>query len=525
MNKALWPGIGIILWLAVAAAPVLAGNVLTNPGFESEVAGQNSDVVGWNSFGANTYIETGTNAHSGTNFFKIYQAFNGSVNYNGISQDYISGPGASYTANGWAKTISTDTIAGQNVAWIEITFRDANASVLALYRSSLINTNAVGTGAFPKNTWIDLAVTNQYNPTTLVITNKTSTLVAPSGTYFVRCQVEFQGDAADSAGSVYFDDLNLNLTSAAPYGNWNVVWSDEFNGTAINPATWTFETGNNSGWGNNELEYYTSSAQNAYVSNGILHIAALQQSIDGFSFTSARMKTQGLVTWQYGRFEWRASLPAGTGFWPALWFLGANFPTAGWPACGEMDVTENSGDALANVQGSLHSGSDETAVYTLPNGGSVTNFHLYVLDWSTNAFLWYVDGYLYETQTNWSSSLGNYPEPFNNPSFMTMNLAVGGNYVGNPSVAAIQANGGFPGEMQVDYVRVYNATAPLMISVTRTNKSFLLSWPTNIVAHLQAQIQTTHGGLGTNWTNLANSANPFLVNPTNSSAFYRLQSP
>jgi beta-glucanase (GH16 family) len=525
MNKTFWPVIGIVLWLAVAVTPAPAGNVLTNPGFESDPSGQSTDIVGWTLYGANSYNETGTNAHSGSNYFKVYQAFTGSVNYNGIYQDYISGPGAAYTADGWAETISTDVLAGQNVAWIEITFRDANANMLALYRSSLINTNAIHTGAFPQNTWIDLAVTNQYNPNTLVITNTTATLVAPPGTYFVRCQVVFQGDAARSAGSVYFDDINLNLTSASSYGDWNITWSDEFNGTAINTNTWTFETGNNGGWGNSELEYYTSNPQNAYVTNGILHITALQQSIDGFSFTSARMKTEGLVSWQYGRFAWRASLPAGTGFWPALWFLGTNFPSVGWPGCGEMDVMENNGAALTNVQGSLHSGSDETAVYTFPNGDSVTNFHIYVLDWSTDSFLWYVDGHLYEMQTNWSSSIGAYPEPFNNPSFIIMNLAVGGNYVGNPTVATIDANGGFPGNLQVDYVRVYNMTSPLAISITPTNSGFLLSWPGNIVAHLQAQLNPANAGLSTNWSDLAQSANPFLVNPTNSSAFYRLESP
>jgi beta-glucanase (GH16 family) len=517
--------IGIVLGLAAAATSALAGDVLTNPGFELDPSGQNSDIIGWTLYGENTYNETGTNAHSGSNYFKVYQAFSGSVNYDGIYQDYISGPGATYTADGWAETISSDTLAGQNVAWIEVTFRDANANVLALYRSSLITTNAIFTRAFPTNVWTDLAVTNQYNPTTYVITNTVTSLVAPAGTYFVRCQLLFEGDAAYSAGSVYFDDINLNLTGASAYGDWNITWSDEFNGTAINTNVWTYDYGNNDGWGNSELQYYTSNPQNAYVSNGFLHITALQQSIDGYSFTSALLKTEGLVSWQYGRFAWRASLPAGTGFWPALWFLGDNLPTAGWPACGEMDVMENNGDAITNVQGSLHSGSDETAVYTFTGGDSVTNFHIYVLDWSTNSFIWYVDGHLYEMQTSWSSSLGAYPEPFNNPSFMIMDLAVGGQYLGYPSVAAIEANGEFPGQMLVDYVRVYNQTSPLMISVSPTNNGFLLSWPNNIVAHLQSQLGPANLASSANWSNLTQSANPFFVNPTNSNAFYRLQSP
>jgi beta-glucanase (GH16 family) len=530
-NKTIPALAGVCFCLAVAAVPVMAGNVLSNPGFESDPPGQSQNLVGWTWYGqswGNTFNETGPAAHGGSNYFKVFQGFTGSVNYNGIYQDYVSGPGAAYVADGWAETISSDTIAGQNVAWLEVTFRDAGANVLALYRSSLISTNTILAGAFPVNAWDDLRVTNQYDPNTYVITNTASLLVAPPGTYFVRYQVVFQGDAAGSNGSVYFDDLDLNLTSAAPYGDWNIVWSDEFNGAAIDTNTWTFDNGNggsNPGWGNNELEYYTSRTNNAYVAGGLLHIVARQESTNNFSFTSARMKTQGLVAWQYGRFEWRASLPAGVGFWPALWFLGTNITSVGWPGCGEMDVVENNGSALTNVQGSLHSGSDETAIYTFPAGGSVTGFHNYVLDWSSNSFLFYVDGHLYENQTGWSSSLGAaYPAPFNQPCFMLLNLAVGGNYTGNPSLATINANGGFPGELQVDYVRVYNLTPPLKISLTRTNNAFLVSWPSNVVGHLQAQLNPP-GGLGSNWTDQTQYSNPAQLNPTNRSGFYRVASP
>ncbi len=515
--------VGTCVLLLGGTAPVLAATVLTNSGFESDPAGQNQTLPGWSAYGGNAYNETGADAHSGTNYFKVYQAFNGQVNYTGVYQDYISGPGATYAADGWAKTISTDAIAGQNIAWLEVSFRDANASMLALYRSSLIT----ATG-FPKNTWVDLPITNQYDPNTYTITNFSSTLLAPAGTYYVRYQVVFQGDAANSAGSVYFDDLNLNLTSAAPYGNWNIVWSDEFNGTNINAATWTYDLGNggsNPGWGNNELEYYTGRTNNASVSGGLLHIVARKESTNGFSYTSARMKTQGLAAWKYGRFEWRARCPGGTGFWPALWFLGTNITTVGWPGCGEIDVMETSGAAVTNVQGSLHSGSDETAIYTFPAGGSVTNFHTYVLDWSTNAFLFYVDGHLYQSQSSWGSSLGaGFPAPFDKPCFILMNLAVGGNYVGNPSTAAINANGGFPGDMLVDYVRVYNPTPPLAISLTRTNNGLLLAWPSNVVGHIQAQFNPV-GGLGSNWSDQTQYTNPARLNPTNGSAFFRLQSP
>src|SRR5258707_5761779 len=136
--------------------------------------------------------------------------------------------------------------------------------------------------------------------------------------------------------------------------SWNIVWSDEFNGTAINPNIWSFETGNNNGWGNNELEYYTGRTQNAYVSNGVLHVVARQESLAGFNYTSARVKSQGHFAKAYGRFEFRVRLPAGLGYWPALWLLGSNIGTVGWPACGEVDVMENQGSALNKVQGTIH---------------------------------------------------------------------------------------------------------------------------------------------------------------------------
>src|SRR5579863_4865584 len=122
----------LVLSLA-AAVPLRAATLLLNPGFESGPAGPTTAIPGWPSYGSNTYCETNAAlAHSGTNYFKVYQAFNGSVNSNGIYQDYISGPGAVYAADGWAYTATSDTLAGQNAAWIEVSFRDANANVLAL---------------------------------------------------------------------------------------------------------------------------------------------------------------------------------------------------------------------------------------------------------------------------------------------------------------------------------------------------------------------------------------------------------
>jgi beta-glucanase (GH16 family) len=501
-----------------------AATVLSNPGFEADPLGGSQSIGGWQLYGPNNYNESNAAiAHSGTNYYKVYQAFNGAVNYSGIYQDYISGPGAAYTADGWAYTAANDALAAQNAAWIEITFRDARANVLALYRSPLITSSAIVGGAFSKDQWNRLAVTNQYDPNTFQITNTVAQLVAPPGTFFVRYQIVLQGDAAYSGGSVYFDDLNLSQAGNAPYGDMNIVWDDEFDGSAIKTNIWTYDLGGG-GWGNNELEYYTSRTNNAFVANGLLHIVARKESFNGANYTSARMKSQGLYSFTYGRLEWRAQFPAGLGFWPALWTLGTNISSIGWPDCGEIDVFENNGANPLVVQSSLHSGSDETGIYNFIDG-AVTNFHTYTLDWTTNAMLFYVDGHLFETQTSWSSSAGAYPFPFNRANFLIMNFAVGGNYVGNPSETNINAHAVFPSEVLVDYVRVYNITAPLRLAMEKTSSNLVLTWPSNIIAHLQAQTNAAASGMGSNWYPVSAATNHVAINPVTGSAFFRLATP
>jgi len=247
------------------------------------------------------------------------------------------------------------------------------------------------------------------------------------------------------------------LGTFTAYGDWQLVWSDEFNGTSIDTNHWKFETGNRNGWGNHELEYYTDRPDNACVSNGVLHIVARQESINGFAYTSARIKGYGLFSKKYGRFEFRAKVPEGKGYWPALWLMPENSPYGRWPACGEIDVMENRGNYPAVVQGTIHYADtngghlQSTEVFTFPQNEGATNFHTYLLEWTTNSISWSVDGRLYETQTNWSTANASYPAPFDQPFYIIMNLAVGGIYSGNPDTNTV-----FPGEMQVDYIRVYD---------------------------------------------------------------------
>lgn len=526
------PVAATVVFLAVftIVPTTFASNALTNPGFES-------GLTGWTTFGdsiGNVLVEsTETTAHGGTNYLKTYGQFISATNDCGAYQESPCTPGVTYSAEGWVFTLGSDGggIHGDDSIWIEVSFRDASDNAVALYRSTVVTSNNLARFG-GVNTWFDLQITNQCSFTDpsdqvqspALVTNTVSSLVAPAGTVYVRFQAVFQQGPDNADGSMYFDDLTLNQTGGTVItpqvtNQWNIVWDDEFNGPTINTNIWAFDLGgggSNPGWGNNEDEYYTSRTNNAYVSGGVLHIVAQEESYAGFNYTSARMKTQVLyATPVYGRLQWRAQLPSGTGMWPALWLLGTNFSSAGWPTCGEMDVVENNGDNPGFVQGSLHSNNgNPTAIYDFPGSGSVTNFHTYLLDWESNSISWYVDGQLYEAQSGGA--------PFNAPFFFLMNLAVGGTYVGNPTLAQIDDGTVFPQQMLVDYVRVYELTSPLQLSVAQSNGTLALTWPTNIVCHLQ-----TLTNFNSAWSDLPAAANPFVlpVGNGNSQAFYRLASP
>lgn len=144
-------------------------------------------------------------------------------------------------------------------------------------------------------------------------------------------------------------------TPIAPPAGWKLVWHDEFEGSQIDPKNWTYDLGGG-GWGNGEMEIYTDRPENARLENGMLVISSLAEvnSKGGISFTSARLKSQGLQAFQYGRIEARTKVPSGSGFWPAFWMLGENFPTAGWPNCGEIDIMEYMGKEPNLIFGTMH---------------------------------------------------------------------------------------------------------------------------------------------------------------------------
>lgn len=243
---------------------------------------------------------------------------------------------------------------------------------------------------------------------------------------------------------------------------WELVWSDEFNGTTIDATKWTHQIGVGSpaGWGNNELEYYTSRPENSFIQDGKLVIRAIKEVYrEGNitrSYTSARMRTINKGDWKYGRIEVLAKMPKGKGIWPAIWMMPTDSVYGGWAASGEIDIVEYLGHQTNKVYGTLHYGGawpnnkSSGGDYTLPEGTFNDSFHLFTLEWEEGVFRWYVDGELYQTQTEWYTAGQEFPAPFDQRFHLIVNVAVGGNWPGVPD-----ATTQFPQQMEIDYIRVY----------------------------------------------------------------------
>ncbi|HPF37719.1 MAG TPA: family 16 glycosylhydrolase [Phycisphaerae bacterium] len=245
-----------------------------------------------------------------------------------------------------------------------------------------------------------------------------------------------------------------------------LIWSDEFDGTTLNANNWSYQLGDGSqyglaGWGNNELQYYTSRPENIYVADGELHIVARQESFSGYNYTSARIRTENKADFLYGKIEARIRIPSTKGIWPAFWMLPTDSPLGGWASSGEIDIME-SVNLADTIYGTIHYGG--TWPQNTHSGGTRTagidysqDFHVYTLEWTPGYLRWYVDGIAFYTRvaSNWYSTAAPDDEnaPFDHPFHVLLNIAVGGNFPGNPDGSSV-----FPQEMIVDWVRVYQDT-------------------------------------------------------------------
>lgn len=233
---------------------------------------------------------------------------------------------------------------------------------------------------------------------------------------------------------------------------WNLVWEDEFDGTALNQDYWSYQTGN-SGWGNNELQYYRDGNNNVTLSGGSLQITAKEESYMGADYTSARIRTSNKVDWTHGKMEARMKLPEGQGIWPACWMLPTDNVFGGWPHSGEIDIMEYLGHETDKAYGTIHYSINNAHnydgdSYTLASGGFNDAFHTFTVEWESGAVRWYIDDVLFHSVTE--TSLGIDPWVFDEDFHFIVNLAVGGNWPGNPDGTTV-----FPQTLEVDYLRVY----------------------------------------------------------------------
>lgn len=255
------------------------------------------------------------------------------------------------------------------------------------------------------------------------------------------------------ATSLLISGCEIDAVQTLPERSWELVWSDDFEGavgTAPNPANWTYDLGGG-GWGNGEFQVYTNRPENISLDGeGKLRITAIRNA--GPSYTSARIKTKGLFSQKYGRFEARIKTPTGPGIWPAFWMLGADIDTNPWPQCGEIDIMEQRGQQSSVTVGSVHGpgysgGNAISKLYGLANGRFDADYYIYAVEWGEDYIDFFVNDFLYKRVTP-KDVKGQWV--FDQPFYMLLNVAVGGSFVGFPTDGTP-----FPQTMSIDYVKVY----------------------------------------------------------------------
>lgn len=257
------------------------------------------------------------------------------------------------------------------------------------------------------------------------------------------------------------ENKNHDQDTDLSYEGYNLKWEDQFEGDSLNRDDWNVEL-HDPGWVNNELQSYVDSPENIYIEDGSLVLKPVETvNEDGsVSYTSGRVNTQNKHDFKYGLFEARVKVPEGQGFLPAFWMMPTDENLYGqWPRCGELDIMEVLGNDTDTSYGTIHYGnphSESQGSYTLEKGTFADEYHVFDMEWEPGKISWYVDGKLIHTEGNWYSVTEGqgevtYPAPFDQPFYIILNLAVGGNWPGNPDETTDVANSAY----YIDYVKVY----------------------------------------------------------------------
>src|SRR5258708_18284730 len=331
-----------------------------------------------------------------------------------------------------AVSVNYATVDGTAKAGVDYTAASGTLTIAAGQTEVYVDVQVTGDSLRQANQQFSLQVSNRVN-CTLGGATAVATILNTDLLYL----------ATDTAG----------YTTRIRYAGYHLDWSDEFSGNNLNKENWNYETGG-TGWGNHELENYTSRTQNAFVSAGHLVIEARQESYSGNNYTSARLTTQGKQQFTYGRIDIRAKMPVSKGMWPALWVLGSNISTVPWPGGGEAAIIELIGTNPRQVVGSLHwqqqNGTEGTYnnVYNLSGQDFSQQFHVFSLVWANNSAQFLVDDQVYVSGALANVTSGTYP--FTTPFFFIFNFPVAGDCPGPPFTPTI-----LPQRMFVDYVRVF----------------------------------------------------------------------
>jgi len=342
------------------------------------------------------------------------------------------------------KKDNTDTSGDPVNLVVEVTFTEPGTGKVNIHASA---DNAVEFRLF---------IGSETQPTATNTTGVFDYAFAQSGVYMISVR------AYGSSGRYIKVDKQVNISDEDPvtigegyvtpiqYDGYQLAWNDEFDGNALNSQYWSYETGAG-GWGNNELQYYRQ--ENTSVAGGLLTIEARKEDYQNSNYTSSRLVTKGKKSFQYGRIDIRALLPVGQGIWPALWMLGNNFQSAGWPACGEIDIMEMIGGSGREntVYCTLHWDDNNThAQYglgkTLSTGTYADEYHVFSIIWDQNSIQGYVNDIKYIEIDLTPAQMSEFHQQF----FFIFNIAVGGAWPGNPNATTI-----FPQQLKVDYVRVF----------------------------------------------------------------------
>jgi beta-glucanase (GH16 family) len=371
-------------------------------------------------------------------------------------------------ANSWAEQLLQSPIALEHNAIYKVSFK-AKASITRNVEVKIGGTAALGWPAYnPGNGMAGGMVfqlgnewkTYEFNFTMYRSSDDHARfefeLGLATGTVWITdVSLEQIGQVEEKSTSVQIDPSVLTDVKG-----WQLIFNQDFSqATSIDTNVWNFEIGNGqNGWGNNELEYYTN--KNAYISDGNLVIEAKKEPINGYDYTSARMNTMGKFDFEYGKVVIEAKLPQGQGIWPAFWMLGNNINQVGWPNCGEIDMMELLGNNPSKVYGTVHGpisgGVGVGGNYTLPSGSFADSYHTFTFIWNKEAMGWYIDDsatpYFFITKPYIESHYGPQEWVYDHPFFLLINLAIGGNWPGNPNSSTI-----FPQKMYIKYIKIYQA--------------------------------------------------------------------